>query len=415
VSPARSIDELLRDAVEARASDLHLTVGIPPMLRISGTLRALGDARLAPEDTARLAYSMFNDYRKERFEQTWDVDFSYAVAAVGRFRVNVYRQRGSIGLVARVIPDRVPSIEDLNLPPMLKELTRRPRGLILVTGPTGHGKSTTLAAMIGFINDERNAHIMTIEDPIEYVFPHRTSIVNQREVGNDTQTFLNALRAVLREDPNVIVVGEMRDLETIAATLTIAETGHLVFATLHTANAAQSIDRMIDVFPPHQQQQIRVQLSGVLEAVLSQQLLTAQLPADLPSAPLPATMKLEPPAAMTSKQAEAAAETPETGIGAGAFLHATHRVPAMEIMMATPAIRNLIREGKTHQISSTVQTGSQYGMQTMDQALFMLYRRGLISADLALSRAIYPDDLRRTIERDRAGSAAPAPGATPRA
>ena len=374
-------------AVEGRASDLHATVGIPPMLRISGTLQPVDETRLGPEDTASLAYSMFNDYHKERFEQTWDIDFSYAVAGVGRFRVNVYRQRGSVGLVARVIPDRVPSIEDLNLPLILKELTRKPRGLILVTGPTGCGKSTTLAAMIGFINDDRNAHIMTIEDPIEYVFPHGTSVVNQREVGNDTQSFLNALRAVLREDPNVIVVGEMRDLETMAAALTIAETGHLVFATLHTANAAQSIDRMIDVFPPHQQQQIRVQLSTVLEAVLSQQLLVVQ--------EMPGT-----------------AETPENGVGSGAFLRSTNRVPAMEIMMATPAIRNLIREGKTHQISSTVQTGSQFGMQTMDQALFLLYKRGLISADLALSRAIYPDDLRRMIERDRA--APTASGVTPR-
>ena len=382
---ASAIDALLRQAVEAKASDLHLTVGVPPMIRVSGTLRPLGESRLVPDDTARLAHSMFNDYRKTRFEETWDVDFSYAVAGLGRFRVNVYRQRGSVGVVARVIPERVPSIEDLNLPPILKELTRKPRGLILVTGPTGHGKSTTLAAMIGFINDERNAHIMTIEDPIEYVFPHRKSIVNQREVGNDTQSFPNALRAVLREDPNVIVVGEMRDLETIAAALTIAETGHLVFATLHTANAAQSIDRVIDVFPPHQQQQVRVQLSSVLEAVLSQQLLSAQTAAE-------------------------AVPGVENGIGSGAFLRATNRVPAMEIMMATPAIRNLIREGKTHQISSTVQTGGQYGMQTMDQALFLLYKRGLITADLALSRAIYPDDLRRTIDRDRSGSAAPASG-----
>jgi len=382
VSPARSINDLLRLAVEAGASDLHVTVGIPAMLRVSGTLRPLDETRLTPEETARLAHGMFNDYRKERFEQTWDVDFSYAVTGVGRFRVNVYRQRGSVGLVARIIPDRVPSIEDLNLPPLLKDLTRKPRGLVLVTGPTGHGKSTTLAAMIGFINDERTAHIMTIEDPIEYVFPHQKSIVNQREVGNDTQSFLNALRAVLREDPNVIVVGEMRDLETMAAALTIAETGHLVFATLHTANAAQSIDRMIDVFPPNQQQQIRVQLSTVLEAVLSQQLLAVQ--------------------PMTETAGAVA-----SGLGSGAFLRATNRVPAMEIMMATPAIRNLIREGKTHQISSTIQTGSQYGMQTMDQALFVLYKRGLISADLALSRAIYPDDLRRTIDRDRAGSAAP--------
>lgn len=383
--PGLAINRLLRQAVDAKASDLHLTVGIPPMVRISGRLTPLDEPRLGPEDTLRLASSMFNDYRRARFEQTWDIDFSYAVGGVGRFRVNVYRQRGSVGVVARVIPDRVPMIEDLNLPEILRELTRKPRGLILVTGPTGHGKSTTLAAMIGFINEEQNAHIMTIEDPIEYVFPHRKSIVNQREVGNDTQSFLNALRAVLREDPNVIVVGEMRDLETISAALTIAETGHLVFATLHTANAAQSIDRVIDVFPPHQQQQVRVQLSSVIEAVLSQQLLVVQ---------------------ESAQAAEAGADERERG----QYIYTTNRVPAMEVMTATPAIRNLIREGKTHQISSTVQTGSQYGMQTMDQALFLLYKRGLIGADLALSRAVYPDDLRKTIERDRAAAAAAAQG-----
>ena len=391
-----TLEGLLRRAVQAGASDLHLTVGVPPMLRISGVLQPLGETRLAPEDTARLAYSMFAGHHRERFEETSELDFSYAVPGAGRFRVNIYRQRGSVGVVARVIPDRVPSIEDLNLPPLLKDLTRRPRGLILVTGPTGHGKSTTLAAMIGFINQDRNAHIVTIEDPIEYIFPHGTSVVNQREVGNDTRSFLNALRAVLREDPNVIVIGEMRDLETIAAALTVAETGHLVFATLHTANAAQSIDRVIDVFPPHQQQQIRVQLSGVLESVLSQQLLPL-LPADRPAANSQATMK--------SKAAPRGGAAREDGMS-GAFRYATNRVPAMEIMTATPAIRNLIREGKTHQISSAVQTGSQYGMQTMDQALFALYKQGLISAELALSRAIYAEDLRRAFERD--GAASPA-------
>jgi len=374
-----TIDGLLRRAVEARASDLHLTAGVPPMLRISGALEAEGDAPLTPDDTARLAYSMFNDQQRERFETVRDLDFSYAVPGTGRFRVNAYRQRGAVGLVARVIPDRVPSIEDLNLPAALVELTRRPRGLILVTGPTGHGKSTTLAAMIGFINRDRNAHIVTIEDPIEYIFPHGTCVVNQREVGNDTHSFLNALRAVLREDPNVIVIGEMRDLETIAAALTVAETGHLVFATLHTANAAQSIDRVIDVFPPHQQQQVRAQLSAVLQAVLSQQLLPVQ------------------PA-----QRAADGRGNETREAGGAFLDSMHRVPAMEIMIATPAIRNLIREGKTHQISSAVQTGSQYGMQTMDQSLLALYKRGLISAEAALSRAMHADDLRRALERDGA-------------
>src|SRR5579884_3979303 len=241
---AMHIDELLRKAVELHASDLHLTVGVPPIVRVWGSLRPLEGEPLAPEDTLQLAYSMLNTYQKQRFEKIWDLDLSYAVRDVGRFRVNVYKQRGAIGVAARVISDKIPFIEDLNLPLILKDLTRKPRGLILVTGPTGHGKSTTLA--------------VTIEDPIEYVFPHKKSIVNQRELGADTQSFPNALRAVLREDPNVIMVGEMRDLETIAAALTIAETGHLVFATLHTANAAQSIDRIIDVFPSHQQQQIRV-------------------------------------------------------------------------------------------------------------------------------------------------------------
>jgi twitching motility protein PilT len=379
-----TIDALLRQAIAAGASDLHLTVGAPPMLRVAGTLRPLGAVPLTSEDTARLAYSMLRDSHRERFEELWDLDVSYAVTGVGRFRVNVYRQRGSVGAVARVIPHQVPSIEELNLPPVLEELTRRPRGLILVTGPTGQGKSTTLAAMIGFINQDRSAHIVMIEDPIEYMFPHGTCVVNQREVGGDTRSFLNALRAVLREDPNVIVIGEMRDLETIAAALTVAETGHLVFATLHTANAAQSIDRIIDVFPPHQQQQVRAQLSGVLEAVLSQQLLPVR-PAEAP------------------RKGRARAAAPDGMHGGGGGGPLALRMPAMEIMIATPAIRNLIREGKTHQIGSAVQTGSQHGMQTMDQALLALYKQGLVGADLAVSRAIYPDDLRRALEREGAG------------
>ncbi len=381
-----TIDDLLRPAVEAGASDLHIMVDLPPMLRVSGILRPLGEARLTPDETARLAYSMFNESHRERFEQTWDLDFSYAVGGVGRFRVNVHKQRGSVGLVARVIPDRVPSIEDLNLPLILKDLSRKPRGLVLVTGPTGHGKSTTLASLIGFINHDRSAHIVTIEDPIEYVFPHSRSMIRQREVGHDTQSFANAVRAVVREDPDVIIIGEMRDLETIAAALTITETGHLVFATLHTANAAQSIDRIIDVFPPHQQQQIRVQLSGVLEAVLSQQLLPVATEAGGVRPALPADTA-----------------------GVGSFLYSTYRVPAMEIMIATPAIRNLIREGKPHQIHSAVQTGSQHGMQTMDQALCLLYKRGLISVETALARAIYPDDLRMIFQRNGHASAIPSP------
>jgi twitching motility protein PilT len=358
------IDELLRQAADARASDLHLAVGIPPMIRVSGVLQPIGDAPVSAEQVAHLAYGMFSPYHKKRFDDVWDVDFSYAVAGAGRFRVNVHKQRGSIGIVARIIPDRIPSIEDLRLPAILRELTDRPRGLILVTGPTSQGKSTTLAAMVDFINHHRNTHIVTIEDPIEYVFPHRKSIVIQREVGSDTQSFPNALRAVLREDPNVVVVGEMRDLETIATTLTIAETGHLVFGTLHTANAAQTIDRIIDVFPPEQQQQIRVQLGGVLEAVISQQLLPLLGPAEPPSG--------------------------DTGLAG--------RVPAVEIMVCTPALRNIIREGKNHQIHAAIQTGAQHGMQTMDQALSHLYRAGVITLDNAMARAIYPDDLRRSLE-----------------
>lgn len=386
-----SINDLLRQAVEAHASDLHLTVGLPPMVRAWGTLRPLGQTILTSEDTSRFAYSMFNAYQTERFERLWDLDLSYAVPGIGRFRVNVYKQRAMIGVAARVIPDQIPSIEDLNLPLILKEITRRPRGLILVTGPAGQGKSTTLAAMVDFINNERSVHIVTIEDPIEYVFPNKKSIVHQREVGSDTQSFPNALRAVLREDPNVIVVGEMRDLETIAATLTIAETGHLVFATLHTTNAAQSIDRMIDVFPSNQQQQIRVQLASVLEAVLSQQLLPTP---EEPTSGSPPERKPERVRAGGREGPAPRQAGHPTMIG---------RVPAVEVMVATSAVRNLIREGKAHQIHSVVQTGSQYGMQTMDQALYALYRKRLITLDVAIARAVYPDELRKIIERDRAG------------
>ncbi|MDR7611062.1 MAG: type IV pilus twitching motility protein PilT [Armatimonadota bacterium] len=385
------IDDLLRQTVEAKASDLHLTVGVPPTVRVWGKLQPLNHPPLTPEDTFQLAYSMLNTFQKQKFEKTWELDLSYAVAGLGRFRVNVYRQRGSVGVACRVIPEVIPSIEELNIPLVVKDLCRLPRGLILVTGPTGHGKSTTLAAMIDFINSERAAHIVTIEDPIEYVHHHKKSIVNQRELGFDTQSFPNALRAVLREDPNVIMVGEMRDLETISAALTIAETGHLVFATLHTANASQSIDRIIDVFPPHQQQQIRVQLASVLEAVISQQL--------LPNAQFVGRREERRVAAVA-----AAARGVGGGMGDGRkgnwpSLEEIGRVPAVEIMIATPAIRNLIREAKTHQIHTAIQTGAQYGMQTMDQSLFNLYSRRLITLENALARAIYPDELRKMIER----------------
>jgi len=381
------IDTLLREAVESTASDLHLTVGVPPMIRVVGTIQPLDYPPLTPEDTFQLAYSMLNTFQKQQFERNWELDFSYGVGGVGRFRVNLYRQRGSIGVAARVIPQSIPFIEDLNLPAKLRDLCRLPRGFVLVTGPTGQGKSTSLAAMIAFINNDRSQHIVTVEDPIEYLHSHRKSIINQRELGVDTHSFPDALRAVLREDPNVIMIGEMRDLETISAALTIAETGHLVFATLHTANAAQSIDRVIDVFPPHQQQQIRVQLSGVLEAVVSQQLLANMQFAE--------GRRERHPVAVGARAA--------TGDGGGrAKVETTGRVPAVELMIATPAIRNLIREGKTHQIQSAIQTGSQYGMQTMDQALASLYARGFITMEQALARAIYPEELRNIMERGEA-------------
>jgi twitching motility protein PilT len=383
------IDDLLRETVSAKASDLHLTVGVPPTIRIWGKLQHLNHPPLTPEDTFQLAYSMLNTFQKQKFEKNWELDLSYAVDGLGRFRVNVYRQRGSVGAVLRVIPEKIPAMEELNIPMVLKDLCRLPRGLILVTGPTGHGKSTTLASMLDFINSERAAHIVTIEDPIEYVHRHKKSIVNQRELGFDTQTFPNALRAVLREDPNVIMVGEMRDLETISAALTIAETGHLVFATLHTANAAQSIDRIIDVFPPHQQQQIRVQLSAVLEAVISQQL--------LPNMQYLGQREARRPAAAVVRSS--AVSGGDGSRQQWASIEEIGRVPAVEIMIATPAIRNLIREAKTHQIHTAIQTGAQYGMQTMDQSLYALYSRRLITLENALARAIFPDELRKMIER----------------
>ncbi|HEY3248926.1 MAG TPA: type IV pilus twitching motility protein PilT [bacterium] len=384
-----NIDELLKDTVDAQASDLHLTVGIPPSIRVWGKLQPLSYPALTPEDTFQLAYSMLNTFQKQKFEKNWELDLSYAVAGLGRFRVNVYRQRGSVGVASRVIPESIPAMEELNIPMVLKDLCRLPRGLMLVTGPTGHGKSTSLASMIDFINGERAAHIVTIEDPIEYVHHHKKSIVNQRELGFDTQTFPNALRAVLREDPNVIMVGEMRDLETIGAALTIAETGHLVFATLHTANAAQSVDRIVDVFPPYQQQQIRVQLASVLEAVISQQL--------LPNARFVERRSERRPVAVAAHTIGSSGDGERQE--SWPPIEEVGRVPAVEVMIATPAIRNLIRESKTHQIHTAIQTGAQYGMQTMDQSLFSLYTRRLVSLENALARAIYPDELRKMIER----------------
>jgi twitching motility protein PilT len=379
------INELLKETMDAQASDLHLTAGRKPTIRVWGKLQPLEHREvLSPEDTSQLAYSMLNAFQKQKFEKTWELDLSYGVPGLGRFRVNLYRQRGATGIAMRSIPSVIPSIEDLNLPPILRDLSRKPRGLVLVTGPTGHGKSTALAAMLDAINSERAVHIVTVEDPIEYLHDHKKGIVNQRELGFDTQSFPNALRGVLREDPNVVMVGEMRDLETISAALTIAETGHLVFATLHTANAAQSIDRIVDVFPPYQQQQIRIQLASVIEAVISQQLLPNHRYATRAAH-----------AHMDGHRRAAAATATIQRVWP--TLDEIGRVPAVEIMMATPAIRNLIREAKTHQIESALQTGGQYGMQTMDMALADLVRRHLVSHEDAIARAIHPDELRKLI------------------
>jgi len=350
---AVEIDELLALVPKNRASDLHITAGLPPMLRVDGRLVPTQFDRLVPQETQRIIYSMLTDKQKQKFEEEYELDFSYGVPQIGRFRVNVYWQRGAVSAALRCIPSRIPTLEELGLPAVMKDLTRLPRGLILVTGPTGSGKSTSQAAMIDMINSERAVHIVTIEDPIEYLHKHKLSMINQRELGLDTLSFTAALKSVLREDPDVILVGEMRDVETIAAALTIAETGHLVLATLHTNTAAQSIDRMVDVFPPHQQAQIRAQLSYSLEAVCCQQL--------LPRA---------------------------TGVG---------RVAAVEILIATPAVRNLIRENKTAQITAAMQTGTQFGMQTMDMALRNLYQRGLITYEDAMEKAVDQEELKKLI------------------
>ncbi len=353
--PAKlTMDELLRITVQRGASDLHLTVGLSPTLRINGKLTPTEFPRLAPDDTKRLIYGILNDKQKELIEKHWDLDCSHGVKGFGRFRVNIYKQRGAYGAAFRAIPNTVSSRGELGLPSIVDEIVKRPHGLVLVTGATGVGKSTTLACMIDAINNERSCHIMTVEDPIEYVHLHKKSMVNQREIGQDTQSWSLALRAVLREDPNVIMVGEMRDPETITATLTAAETGHLVLSTLHTVDCAQTIDRIIDVFSPHQQQQVRIQLASVLEAILAMQL--------IPHA---------------------------SGVG---------RVPSTEILIATPAVRSLIRDGKTHQIYSHLQTGSKFGMQTMDQALFDLYKNKTIIAEEALARTMHLDEMKRLIE-----------------
>ncbi len=347
------IDELLNKAVQRKASDVHITAGLPPVLRIDGRLVPMDTDRIHPGTSQKLIYSMLTDQQKKTFEENFELDFSYGVAGVGRFRVNIFLQRGSVGAVMRSIPSKIPSLQELRVPKIVETLTRKPRGLILITGPTGSGKSTTLAACIDAINTTRDAHIITIEDPIEYLHRHKKSMINQRELELDTKSFTRALRSVLREDPDVILIGEMRDLETMEAALTIAETGHLVFATLHTNTAAGSVDRIVDVFPPHQQTQIRTMLAMNLEAVCSQQLIAKV-----------------------------------GGVG---------RVPAVEVLIATPGIKNLIRENKVHQIGAAIQTGGQVGMQTMDQALKDLYSAGLITYQDALTRSHNLEDIKKLI------------------
>jgi twitching motility protein PilT len=351
-----TLPELLKKTVEVDGSDLHLTTNTPPQIRVHGKLQRLDLPPLTPAETKHLAYSVMTDAQKKRFEETLELDFAFGVRGLGRFRCNVFNQRGAVGSVYRLIPERVRPFSELGLPPVITKLAERPRGLVLVTGPTGSGKSTTLAAMIDKINAERNEHILTIEDPIEYIHQHKGCLVNQREVHADTMGFSAALRAALREDPDVVLVGEMRDLETIESALRIAETGHLTFATLHTNSAAQTINRIIDVFPAHQQGQIRTQLSLVLEGIVCQALL---------------------------RRAK--------GVG---------RCVALEILVPTAAIRNLIREDKIHQIYSAMQTGQEkLGMQTMNQSLATLYLSGQIALETAMSASSHRDELTEMIHR----------------
>ena len=349
------IEDLMQELVEEGGSDLHIASGQPPYGRFSGQLRPMRDEPLMEESCNRLIFSMLNNSQRKTLEQTWELDCAYGLKGVARFRVNVYRQKGSYAACLRALGSKIPSIELLNLPPVVVETSKRPRGLVLVTGPTGSGKTTTLAALLDHINHSRAEHILTIEDPIEFVYKSDQSLVHQRQLNEDTRSFANALRAALREDPDVILVGEMRDLETIQLAISAAETGHLVFGTLHTSSAAQTVDRMVDVFPPAQQTQIRVQLSGSLVAVFSQTLCRRSNPAP------------------------------------GQF----GRVMAQEIMINTPAIANLIREGKTAQLYSQIQTGGELGMQTLEKALADLVSRGDISLQEARAKASKPSELDR--------------------
>lgn len=346
-----TILELLVKTIGSNASDLHISCALPPLVRVDGVLVPLIDKPLNPDETRELCYQLLNEEQKQVLETKGEVDLSYSVKGTGRFRVNVYRQRNTYCAAIRALSSEALTFDALGLPAVIGEMAMKPRGLVLVTGPTGSGKSTTLAAMVSHINQNRRCHILTLEEPIEYLHRHGRSMVNQREVGSDTQSFASGLRAALREDPDVILVGEMRDLETIAIAVSAAETGHLVLSTLHTTGAAATIDRIIDVFPPHQQQQIRVQLGSILLGVISQQLIPVA-----------------------------------SGHG---------RTAALEIMQATDAVKNLIREGKTHQISTMMQTGAKFGMITMDSSLARLARLGIISSDEARSRCVDEEQFKR--------------------
>src|SRR3954464_1636001 len=366
-----TLPELLKTLVDHNGSDLHITTNTPPQIRVHGHLHPLDLPVMGPAETKALAYSVLTDAQKKRFEETLELDFSFGIRGLARFRCNVFNQRGAVAAVYRLIPEHIKGFDELGLPAVIGTLAERPRGLVLVTGPTGSGKSTTLAAMIDKINTERREHILTIEDPIEYIHPHKGCIVNQREVHSDTNGFAVALRAALREDPDIVLIGELRDLETIESALRIAETGHLTFATLHTNSAAQTINRIIDVFPAHQQGQIRTQLSLVLEGIVCQAL--------MPRAD-----------------------------GQG-------RVISLEVLIPTPAIRNLIRDDKVHQIYSTMQTGQEkLGMQTMNQCLSSLYHKRLITLETAMNASSLKDELEQIIARGAgvvAGAGMQKPGA----
>jgi twitching motility protein PilT len=362
--------EVLQRMVAERASDVHLTAGFPPAIRVRGRVTPLEDyPALSAQQTREIVYSILNSDQRKRFENELQIDLAYMIPGVARFRVNCFFQRGAISAAFRHIPEEIKALEDLGLPPILSEFTRKPRGFVLVTGPTGSGKTTILASMLDLINREREEHILTIEDPIEFLHAHQRCIVNQREVGADATDFPTALKSALREDPDVILVGEMRDLETISTAITAAETGHLVFATLHTQSTAQTVDRIIDVFPPHQQQQVRMQLSIALEGIVTQQL--------LPTA------------------------------------DGSSRVVACEVLVPTPAVRNLIREGKTHQIYSVLQTSGATGMQTMDAHLAQLARQGKISREMAEKRAAVPEELKRLLGAGGGRPAGAAQGTMP--